>query len=411
MWRRLAVIGVQALFAGPCLANEIELLRVGSWQFGAYDDHETRKFSHCSADHAFDQAVLIFTMTGDGALSVTLVDPALRFQPGKAIPVDLAVDPGPPARLSGVAAAGDAVAARLPEDVIAAMQYRREGRIHAVFPGSRYDFDLGSPSGLLWGLKDCVARNHGATAVDDAVTRDVPEKPYLELLMLAPLPTLPAPDNSSSGSGASKVQSQADSTRELNSKETAPDFVPWPPPMPTASYAYPPDWIRKHRTIGDLSAGVEDVLRKSGYTQFSYTTVPGGFALATQFERVDQIETPMADLTRWAPLAKDVPKTWLEAMKSLFVGRQGRCRLFVFFLTTDDRPPSKEEPTINEARNWSLGGTPTLQPDLVDVLLTPKHRFYVYEYEFVEESSDDIVKAPASSLPLDQQLKIVKLLP
>jgi hypothetical protein len=56
-------------------------------------------------------------------------------------------------------------------------------------------------------------------------------------------------------------------------------------------------------------------------------------------------------------------------------------------------------------------GNPTLQSDLVNVLLTPTHRFYVYEYEFVEESSDDIVKAPASTLPLDQQLRIVKLLP
>jgi hypothetical protein len=198
--------------------------------------------------------------------------------------------------------------------------------------------------------------------------------------------------------------------RNLEATGPAPNFVPWPPPMPTASYAYTPEWVHKHRTIGDLSADIEDVLRNSGYTQFSYTSVPDGFALATRFERIDQIEAPMTDTTRWAPLAKDVPKTWLDAMKSLFVGRQGRCRLFVFFLTTDNRAPSREEPTVDEATKWSLGGNPTLQSDLVDVLLTPKHLFYVYEYEFVEEASADIVEAPASAVPLDQELRIVKLL-
>jgi hypothetical protein len=220
----------------------------------------------------------------------------------------------------------------------------------------------------------------------------------------------PAPNPASAAPQESRSQISA-TTQPAESTGAAPNFVPWPPPMPTASYAYPPDWLHKHRTIGDLSEDIEGVLRKSGYTQFSYTNVPGGFALATRFERIDQIDEPMADLTRWAPLAKDVPKSWLDAIKSRFVGRQGRCRLFVFFLTTDNRAPSREEPTVDEATKWSLGGIPTLQSELVNVLLTPAHRFYVYEYEFVEESSDDIVKAPASTLPLDQQLRIVKLLP
>ena len=357
MWGRPALIGLLALFPAPSLASETQPFQIGPWRGGAYADNASGRFSHCSAGAAFGGAFLSFSMTRGRALSVDLSDPDLRPSYGEQTEMDISFDRGEPFRAIGQGAY-NGVSAALPENEGAAEALRSGSQMHVVVLGSRFDFDLTSAPELLSGLENCVARNllpasAGPPPAEEQMFAAAEDRKQVQAdrsLTADPTRDL-APV---AGKDATSQVSQT--TQPPESTGAAPNFVPWPPPMPTASYAYPPDWLRKHRTIGDLSEDIEGVLRKSGYTQFSYTNVPGGFALATRFERIDQIEAPMADITRWAPLAKDVPKSWLDAIKSLFVGRQGRCRLFVFFLTTDNRAPSREEPTVDEATKWSLGG-------------------------------------------------------
>jgi hypothetical protein len=189
----------------------------------------------------------------------------------------------------------------------------------------------------------------------------------------------------------------------------APNFVPWPPPKPTASYSYPSSWLQQYKTLGEFSAHLEQALRRSGYTQFSYTLVPGGFALATRFERVDKSETPPSDTARWTEVQNNIPLPWIERIKALFAGTDGRCRLFVFFITTDDRSPSQTPAEYDQAKSWSLGGTPSLPSVLAKVIVTAGHKFYVYEYEFIENNLG-IKEAGDSEIPLYDQLAKQNLL-
>jgi hypothetical protein len=53
--------------------------------------------------------------------------------------------------------------------------------------------------------------------------------------------------------------------------------------------------MHKFRTIGELSAALERELEKGGYSQFSYSWIPNGFALVTQVEQLDDNELPLSE--------------------------------------------------------------------------------------------------------------------
>jgi hypothetical protein len=444
MWGRPALIVAFALLATGGLADELRPLQIGAWR-GGVDRDASGRFSSCSAGAASERASLLLSTRDGVRWKIKLVGPASRFRAGLAIPVDVSfAGRAEPFRLAGAAGEDNAVSASLPPGALAA--FSAAPKMHVVLAGVGYDFDLTSSSELISLLRNCVLESSlvsswaanpeptppSAAPVSPVVASAVPYKPD-ERSQIAFSPaaaaTPPAlgPSRAPSvlasatppRSGSTLTGAQHSSSRAItldgdsaDSTDIAPNFVPWPPPMPTSSYAYPFDWVRRHATVGDISADIEALLTKSGYTQFSYSIVPGGFALATRFERVEQDETPTADIARWAPLGASVPQSWLDMVKALFRGRrEGQCRLFVFFLTTDDKQPSHQAAMLDEARTWSLGGTPRLPNSLSQNPLTAKHRFYAYEYEFIEEPSRDIVELRDSFVPLEQQLRVVKLLP
>ena len=158
MWGRPALIGLLALFPAPSLASETQPFQIGPWRGGAYADNASGRFSHCSAGAAFGRALLSFSMTRGGALSVDLSDPDLRPSYGEQTEMDISFDRGEPFRAMGQGAY-NGVSAALLEDEGAAEALRSGSQMHVVVLGSRFNFDLTSAPELLSGLENCVARN------------------------------------------------------------------------------------------------------------------------------------------------------------------------------------------------------------------------------------------------------------
>ena len=236
MWGRPALIGLLALFPAPSLASETQPFQIGPWRGGAYADNASGRFSHCSAGAAFGRALLSFSMTRGGALSVDLSDPDLRPSYGEQTEMDISFDRGEPFRAMGQGAY-NGVSAALLEDEGAAEALRSGSQMHVVVLGSRFNFDLTSAPELLSGLENCVARNllpasAGPPPAEEQTFAAAEDRKQVQAdrsLTADPTRDL-APV---AGKDATSQVSQT--TQPPESTGTAPNFVPWPPPMPTAS--------------------------------------------------------------------------------------------------------------------------------------------------------------------------------
>jgi len=193
-----------------------------------------------------------------------------------------------------------------------------------------------------------------------------------------------------------------------------PDFVPWPPPVPTASSKLD-DWMRQFRTVGELSAALEQELERGGYSQFSYSWVPNGFALVTQVEQLDDSESPLSE-HRFAPSECYIPLSEMRitvaifsSMKGLLFEREDRCRLYVFFLTDDPSPPQEypaEKFNQHVVRNWVEKGRRSLTKAEKDKPISDDYIFYVNEYEFIKHKGEDPQQAPVSELSAIKHLEL-----
>lgn len=193
-----------------------------------------------------------------------------------------------------------------------------------------------------------------------------------------------------------------------------PDFVPWPPPVPTTTSKLE-DWMHQFRTVGELSAALEHELERGGYSQFSYSWVPNGFALVTQVEQLDENELPLSE-HRFAPSECYIPLSEMRitvaiftSVKGLLFEREDRCRLYVFFLTDDLSPPQEypaEQFNQKVVRNWVEKGRRSLTKAEKEKPISEDYTFYVNEYEFIKQKGEDPKQAPASDLSAVKHLEL-----
>jgi len=191
-----------------------------------------------------------------------------------------------------------------------------------------------------------------------------------------------------------------------SSAHPPPDFVPWPPPVPTTTSKLE-DWMHQFRTVGELSASLEHEQETGDYSQFSYSWVPNGFALVTQVEQLDDNELPLSE-HRFAPSECYIPLSEMRitvaifsSVKGLLFEREDRCRLYVFFLTDDLSPPQEypaEQFNQKVVRNWVEKGRRSLTKAEKEKPISEDYTFYVNEYEFIKHKGEDPTQAPASDL-------------
>ena len=209
----------------------------------------------------------------------------------------------------------------------------------------------------------------------------------------APGPDLGAP----SGGGGSAA------------RPTLPEF-PWPPPAASASYVLPDKLFESYPTLGDVSQAILAALEQNGYVERSFfRTAPGGVALVTRLERINDDGSPSAENERWTAAAQRLESTrsLLDLLHGLFFVDPGHYRVIVFVLQDLPFSQSAETITAQQAHAWLASGANVLSPDIAALPFAGGH-VTVLIYEFASDGSK--VQVVTSQLTGKQHLEKAGLL-
>lgn len=106
---------------------------------------------------------------------------------------------------------------------------------------------------------------------------------------------------------------------------------PWPPPKPTSRAPLARNLLATEpANLGDVARHLEASLASVGYAEYSYYSVPNGFALATRMEQITPQGAPKPDPLRWSSALPPQPVFSLaDYMRALFIAPQGDYRVIV----------------------------------------------------------------------------------
>jgi hypothetical protein len=165
---------------------------------------------------------------------------------------------------------------------------------------------------------------------------------------------------------------------------------PWPPPMPSAREVLPPELFGAGRllTLGEADALLTRALRSNGYTETSYYEVPGGFAVVTRMEQIN--DGGGFAPARWrlepGPLARFSLRGYLEA---LFTAPRGHYRVIVFVVTDTPVTTQSVAVTSADAVRWIGRGHGWLPQQIATLPFVAATRCTALVYEFDRTGSRD----------------------
>ncbi len=190
---------------------------------------------------------------------------------------------------------------------------------------------------------------------------------------------------------------------------TVPEF-PWPPPRPSTRRLLPRSLLtnaEETTTFGTVAQRLQAALEQSGYLEYGYYQIPGGFALATRLERIHASGAAYSEPARWALGPPPVSGFDLAAyLRALFDVEQGYFRVIVFAVTDAPYAATGASPTAEEALSWPLDGAPALPDALRDKTLPQgaNATSLVYEFETRGRGQDARFRSP-SRLSADRHLR------
>ena len=168
-------------------------------------------------------------------------------------------------------------------------------------------------------------------------------------------------------------------------QEAVPEF-PWPPPKASASDTISRELLlgsQEHPKLGDAAAALDLAFRKAGYGERSFYGVPGGFAMASRIEQMNQDGTAKGPADRWSLEVPPMRKFSLSAyVSALFTARLGFYRVIVFVITSHPFSQSTAKPTSEEAQIWESSGLNALPEAIASRDYTSAHRCTALIYEF-----------------------------
>ena len=176
-----------------------------------------------------------------------------------------------------------------------------------------------------------------------------------------------------------------DEERGVEEQEAMPEF-PWPPPRASASATISRELLigsKEHPQLGDAVAALDLAFQKAGYGKRSYYSVPGGFAMASQIEQINQDGSPKESVDRWSlevpPLRKFSLGSYLTA---LFTAQPGYYRVIVFVVTSQAFPQRDVKVTSEQSREWVSGGLNKLPEEIGNQEYSSAHSCTALIYEF-----------------------------
>lgn len=154
---------------------------------------------------------------------------------------------------------------------------------------------------------------------------------------------------------------------ETQAAHGIPQF-PWPPPKASAFVKIPNELVSgtgDKRFLRDVASHLERAFDAAGYAEWSYHSVPNGFALVSRIEQIRADGTPREEAARWSVSAVR-PKivSLSDYVEALFKAPRGRYRLIVFIVTDLPVTQTRNEPTRAEATEWLNSGALSLPPSI-----------------------------------------------
>jgi hypothetical protein len=172
---------------------------------------------------------------------------------------------------------------------------------------------------------------------------------------------------------------------EVEEQEAVPEF-PWPPPKASASATISRELLlanQEYPKLGDAVAALDLAFQKAGYGERSYYSVPGGFAMASRIEQMNQDGTAKGLADRWSLEVPPMRKFSFSAyMTALFRARPGYYRVIVFVVTSHPFSQSSATTTSEEAGLWVSSGLNALPENIASRDYTSAHRCTALIYEF-----------------------------
>jgi hypothetical protein len=175
---------------------------------------------------------------------------------------------------------------------------------------------------------------------------------------------------------------------------TLPRF-PWPPPRFSSRTEVDRGFFEGDPDLGAVAETLEAALERAGHVEWSYYSVPAGFALATRLENLEADGSPKSD--RWTStvgLGREF--TIAGYLRALFTAPRGYFRIIVLTVTSEPFTPGAEGPSRAEAMGWVVEGGTGLPRSIARIPFGPDHQCIALIYEF-EKGTDDA--EPVTLLP------------
>lgn len=173
-------------------------------------------------------------------------------------------------------------------------------------------------------------------------------------------------------------------TTAMAAATVATPFLPWPPPRP-AHYLSLDSRISTAGTLGAVADRLARRLTARGYENFLYYEVPGGFALTTELERFDDAGRATGGSKRFQRGKLGGWYGFPDLLKKLFIGEEGRFRVFVFVVSSEPFPiadyPAKEV----DVERWGKAGSLYLSKAIASQKTSGATDVTLLVYEFIED--------------------------
>lgn len=186
--------------------------------------------------------------------------------------------------------------------------------------------------------------------------------------------------------------------RNLPAYEAPLSSFPWPAPLWSARLAIDMGYFESVSTVGALGNRLSQALDIAGYYERSYFSVPGGIAIATRLEQIDENAQPSPGDARWSgePYRAEFSLAWY--LSTLLKGRSGSYRVIVLVLTDEAIDQHSGPPDEAAAGGWLKSGPDVLPSHMGFFPLNESHRVtaLVYEFDAGDAAGTASVKDPSA---------------
>jgi len=170
-----------------------------------------------------------------------------------------------------------------------------------------------------------------------------------------------------------------------------PEF-PWPPPKPSAQLTLLRTMFSSAKQF-EVGEQLTKALVQAGYSEYSFYSAPGGFALVSRLERLREDGTAAPEGLRFLQPGAEEPFSLTTYISRLFFAPTGYYRLIVFVVT--DQPFTTDATRTIQAEEASRllrSGANRLPDAYRSFDFSPAHGVTALVYEFRKEPDDRDVK-------------------